>query len=216
VSRHDYFTAHEVEGAFRCCETDPEDDAAAAGRLPGIYAWTDEDVRRIRVVLRKLTALRIRNEEDAEDLVQETLLTATANLPLYSLRKGLLVWCMGVLRKKVGNYYRKTNRFTSLDDSRALVWKMCQEQIRAPAPEAGLRLTELQILVGRILSDFPLEERRATELYLAGLSTCDIAKLLYPERYQNVVNRIFRGRKKLARRLAKCGYAPSPRRYETP
>jgi RNA polymerase sigma factor (sigma-70 family) len=162
-------------------------------------------------VLCKLTALRIRNEEDAEDLVQETLLTATTNLPACSLRKGLLVWCMGVLRKKVGNYYRRANRYTPLDNCRAVLWKLCVEQIRTPAPEAGLRVTELRTLVQRILSGFPVEERQATELYLSGLSTCEIAQLLHPERYQNVVNRIFRGRKRLARKLAKYGYAPARR-----
>ena len=211
MSRHDYFAANELEGYPRCCETAPVDDSSGRGCLPGIYAWTDKDVERIRLVLCKLTALRIRNEEDAEDLVQETLLTATANLPAFPLRKGLLVWCMGVLRKKVGNYYRRTNRFTPLDNCRAVLMKLCVEQIRAPAPEAGLRLTELQILVEQILSDFPLEERRAVELHLAGLSTCEIAQRLHPERYQNVVNRVFRGRRRLARKLAKYGYAP-PRR----
>jgi RNA polymerase sigma factor (sigma-70 family) len=216
VSCHQYFAANEAEELCRFCETTPCDDATGADCMPGICAWTDEDVVRIRIVLRKLTALRIRNEEDAEDLVQETLLTATANFPGYALHKGLLVWCMGVLRKKVGNYYRKMNRFTSLDDCGALAWRLCLREIRAPAPEARLRLTELQLLVERILSGFPAEERQPMQLYLAGLSTCEIAQLLYPERYQNVVNRIFRGRKKLARRLAKYGYAPPGWRGETP
>jgi RNA polymerase sigma factor (sigma-70 family) len=215
VPHHYYFAANQAEELCRFCETASRDDSTGADCLPGMCAWTDEEVVRIRVVLRKLTALRIRNEEDAEDLVQETLLTATANFPGYALHKGLLVWCMGVLRKKVGNYYRKMNRFTSLDGCEALAWRLCLREIRDPAPEAGLRLTELQLLVDRILSDFPAEERQPMQLFLAGLSTCEIAQLLYPERYQNVVNRIFRGRKKLARRLAKYGYAPPGWRGET-
>lgn len=208
MSRHYYFAVNEAEELCRFCETVPGGDSAGADSMPGICAWTDQDIERIRTVLCKLTALRIRNEEDAEDLVQETLLTATANFPGCALQKGLLVWCMGVLRKKVGNYYRKMNRFISLDDCGALAWRLCLNEVQAPAPEAELRLAELQILVERILSGFPADERRPTELYLSGLSTCEIAQMLYPERYQNVVNRIFRGRKKLARRLAKYGFAP--------
>ena len=46
------------------------------------------------------------------------------------------------------------------------------------------------------------------ELLLAGLEPGEIVKRLHPERYQNVINRLHRGRKKLAKELAKYGYGP--------
>ncbi len=176
--------------------------------LPRIRAWTDEEVRSIRIVLQRLTALRIRNDDDAEDLVQETLLTATEKLPDCSLHKGLLVWCMGVLRKKVGNYYRKANRYTSLRDCEALVREHRRRGAPTQSPETTLRERELFTLVDEILARFPRQERQPMELFLAGLPAWEIAQLLYPERYQNVLNRIYRGRRKLARQLARYGYAP--------
>jgi hypothetical protein len=46
------------------------------------------------------------------------------------------------------------------------------------------------------------------ELLLAGLEPGEIVRHLHPERYQNVINRLHRGRKKLAKELAKYGYGP--------
>jgi hypothetical protein len=44
---------------------------------------------------------------------------------------------------------------------------------------------------------------------IAGFNAGEIARQLHPERYQNVINSLYRGRKKLARALAKYGYAPN-------
>jgi hypothetical protein len=43
---------------------------------------------------------------------------------------------------------------------------------------------------------------------IAGHDSGEIVKQLHPERYQNVINRIYRGRKKIAKELAKFGYGP--------
>ena len=44
---------------------------------------------------------------------------------------------------------------------------------------------------------------------VSGLNAGEIARLLSPEPYQNVMNRLYRGRKKLARELIKCGFRPN-------
>jgi RNA polymerase sigma factor (sigma-70 family) len=167
--------------------------------------WTDDEIKAIRAVLRKLTAVRIFNSTDAEDLVQETLLTMITNPPRTVLEKGLLAWGLGILRKKVGNYYRKAQRYTSLDvqDARE---PPC---ICGPSPETNLCHVELQSIVEDILSQLPLPQRQALELQIDGFNSGEIAKLLHPERYQNVINSLYRGRKKLAKELAKYGYAPN-------
>ena len=46
------------------------------------------------------------------------------------------------------------------------------------------------------------------ELLIGGLNPGEIVNQLHPERYQNVINRLHRGRKKLAQELAKYGYGP--------
>ena len=83
---------------------------------PDLPEWTEEEIAAIRVVLQKLSTIRIMNSNDAEDLVQETLLTLIAKCPKTTLEKGPLVWSMGIFRKKVGNYYRKVQRYTALGD----------------------------------------------------------------------------------------------------
>jgi DNA-directed RNA polymerase specialized sigma24 family protein len=72
--------------------------------------------------------------------------------------------------------------------------------------EAMIHQAELRQLVDIILQNFPLPERAVLLLMFDGLSTIEIAELLYPERYQNVVNRLHRGRKRLCKELRKYGY----------
>jgi len=124
------------------------------------------------------------------------------------LRKGLLVWGMGILRKKVGNYYRKTRRYTSLDGD-ALNREIIERAQIKPMAESTIHQAELRHLVDSILQDFPLPERAVLLLMFDGLSTIEIADLLYPERYQNIVNRLHRGRKRLYKELRKYGYVRS-------
>jgi RNA polymerase sigma factor (sigma-70 family) len=166
--------------------------------------WTEEELARIRLVLRKLTALRIGNREDAEDLVQETLLTMVRKAQEIDPEKGMLIWAMGILRKKVGNYYRRAQRFTSLDP-RVRHEVRCSSIV--PSPESSLHHTELLTMIDGILMKLSPREREAIDLYLAGRQTSEIVSLLHPERYQNIVNRLHRGRKKLAKELARYGYA---------
>ena len=161
----------------------------------------------MRVVLRKLTALRIQNEQDAEDLVQETFLTMTVKYPTGNLEKGLLVWSMGILRKKVGNYYRKVQRFEPLDRHSFRIAGGRRGDRTLYSPESRLRHRELRSLVERVVGRFPPRERQVLELCMAGLATHEIVQRLQPESYQNIINWIYRGRRRLARELAKYGYS---------
>jgi len=165
--------------------------------------WTESELAQIRLVLRKLTAQRVDNPEDAEDLVQETLLTMIRKAPEIDIEKGMLIWAMGILRKKVGNYYRRAQRFNLLDPQ----IRHALGGVKMPSPESSLHHAELQEMIDGVLDTFPPSERDPIDLYLAGRQTSEIVSLLHPERYQNVVNRLHRGRKKLARALARRGYA---------
>jgi RNA polymerase sigma factor (sigma-70 family) len=178
----------------------------AAG--PEHSKWTEDEIAAIRRVLLRLTALRILNPTDAEDLVQDTLLTMLTKYPGSELEKGLLVWSMGILRKKVGNYYRKTQRFSYFSEQDSYDPKLTRELSAMPSPEAKVFHEELQDLVKETLAQLPFDQRQPIELLIAGLNSGEIVKQLYPERYQNVMNRIHRGRKKLAKELAKYGYGP--------
>jgi len=171
--------------------------------------WTEDEIAAIRTVLHKLTAIRVLNPTDAEDLVQDTLVTMLTKYPECELEKGLLVWSMGILRKKVGNYYRKAQRFTTFSEQESCTQQAIREFTDSESPEAKLFHQELQQIVNETLEQFPTSQRQAIELLMTGLDSGEIVKQLHPERYQNVINRIHRGRKKLAKELAKYGYGPS-------
>ena len=168
------------------------------------FEWTNDEFAAIRAVLKRLTAIRIINSNDAEDLVQETLLTMITKHPGEALEKGPLVWSLGILRKKVGNYYRKVQRYASLNEEDS-----CGRPLKnAASPEARMCHEELQTIVDEVISQLPSCQRRALELMIEGFNAGEIVKELHPERYQTVINRLYRGRKKLAKELAKYGYRP--------
>jgi len=171
----------------------------------GSTNWTDDEIASIRAVLQKMTAVRILNTTDAEDLVQETLLTMVSKLPETALEKGPLVWSLGILRRKVGNYYRKTQRYTPLNERNAET----RQLRRSVSPEASLLLEEMERIVQDVLSRLPQSQQRALDLMLAGFSSGEIARLLHPERYQNVMNNLYRGRKKIVQELARHGFLPA-------
>lgn len=175
--------------------------------LPELGDWPPEELDRIWKVFRKLTALRIENSDDAEDIVQDAFLTMTEKCGEIELRKGLLIWGMGILRKKVGNYYRKARRHASLDGD-ALTRVIIERAQVKPMAESTIHRAELRELVDSILENFPLPERAVLSLMFDGLSTIEIADRLYPERYQNIVNRLHRGRKRLCKELRRYGYVP--------
>lgn len=171
---------------------------------PAPFEWTDDEIESIRIALKRLTSIRVMNPNDVEDLVQETLLTMISRHPGAELEKGLLVWSMGILRRKLGNYYRKVQRYAPLSEHKASVG----HTMPIPAPDRKVFREELERLVKEVLTQIPPFQRQALELMLSGLSAREIAEELSPVRYQNVINRLHRGRKKLAEALAKHGYGP--------
>jgi RNA polymerase sigma factor (sigma-70 family) len=179
------------------------------GSTPEPAEWTDNEITAIRTVLHKLTSLRIMNCNDAEDLVQDTLLTMIKKNPGSDLEKGLLVWSMGILRKKVGNYYRRVQRFTSLNDKKVPSLELSKRTTLASSPEIKVFHDELQDILDENLPLLPVAQRQAMELLLSGLDSGEVVRELHPEHYQNVINRIYRGRKRLAKVLASYGYGPN-------
>jgi RNA polymerase sigma factor (sigma-70 family) len=175
---------------------------------PKLGDWSDQEIASIRNVLHRLTALRVTNAEDAEDLVQDTLLTMAMKCPEIELEKGLLIWSMGILRKKVGNYYRKAQRNAAINDNRSSALEYAPSNPSATSPEIKLRQEELCVLIYRVLATLPESHRQALELLLAGMQANEIVELLSPDHYQNAINWLYRGRRKLARELARYGYGP--------
>jgi hypothetical protein len=80
--------------------------------------------------------------------------------------------------------------------------------LAAQSPEAKVEYAELRLLIGKILTGLTQTEQQAIGMLLAGMAPSRIVERLHPERYQNVINRLYRGRHKLQRELSKYGYGP--------
>jgi RNA polymerase sigma factor (sigma-70 family) len=172
------------------------------------HEWTDEEIEAVRTILQRLTATRVMNANDAEDLVQDTLLTMITKHPEIPLEKGLLIWSMGILRKKVGNYYRRVQRYASRNAEEGSTHPWIPQSPLTYSPEFKVFHEELKGIVDDTLEQLPASQRQAMELLIAGHDPGEIVKQLHPERYQNVINRLHRGRLRLAKELAKYGYGP--------
>jgi RNA polymerase sigma factor (sigma-70 family) len=168
----------------------------------------EDEIADVRRALQRISRNRIPNPSDAEDLVQETLLTMISREPAEELKKGLLVWCQGILRNKVGNYYRKARRHVSLKEGSPGRRQMQLFPLDGPTPEITAWHMEMRSIIEEKIRELSPDTRRVMELMVSGLNAGEIARLLSPEPYQNVMNRLYRGRKKLARELIKCGFGP--------
>jgi len=206
------FNPFELEGfpltIFNCFS--PETASSFAYEDMAVYktepsVWTDEEISTIRRILHELTATRILNSNDAEDIVQDTLLTMVSKRSQVVLEKGPLAWGMGILRNKVGNYYRKDRR-RSIYQKTDMRVKSALPNTKSVSPEMELRCRELQKIIDSALAKLPNTQRQAMELLIAGLNPSEIVSYLEPERYQSIINRLYRGRREIVRELARYGY----------
>jgi RNA polymerase sigma factor (sigma-70 family) len=183
------------------------DDPPVLLQYPALTSPDDYEWERVGVALRRISRLRVRNRQDAEDLVQDTFLTMVAKRHDVELEKGLLVWGLGILRNKIGNYYRRRRHEVPWGSVSSPQHRHLEGWGRGSCPEAGVLRIELATLVQSLLEELSPDERIAVELLLQGLRVRDIAFCLRPQTYQNIANRLCRGRRKIAGRLAKMGYA---------
>lgn len=119
------------------------------------------------------------NRVVAEDVVQDTFLTALERLASFDGRSSLHAWLCGIARNKIRSERRKL-RPLPLEDVLAEADPEIEAILlsieRTPLPESVLELAETKELVGAALSSLPLEYRQALlQKYVEELSTAEIA-----------------------------------------
>ncbi len=62
---------------------------------------------------------RVRNEATAEDLVQETLLSAIQSVDNFEEKSSEKTWLCGILKHKIIDFYRKSSREVELTEEEA-------------------------------------------------------------------------------------------------
>ncbi len=68
------------------------------------------DLTKLREIFLALAKRRVRDEQDAEEIVQDALMTVVEKSASQTFEKSFLQWAFGVLRNKIGNYYQQRER----------------------------------------------------------------------------------------------------------
>lgn len=68
------------------------------------------DLKKLREIFLSIAKRRVRNEHDAEELVQDALATVVEKFNAQTFEKSFMQWAFGVLRNKIGNYYQLRSR----------------------------------------------------------------------------------------------------------
>jgi len=178
------------------------------GSRTGFLKLNEDELTAIRKSLQKITRRRILDIADAEDIVQDTLLAMIMSNPGGELKKGMHAWSRGILRNKVGNYYRKSQRHTSLGERDYGICISVPDPTVVATQEITLSNKEMKKIIEKKLEEFTPEVRKVMELLISGFKAGEIVDQLHPEPYQKIINRLYRGRKKLARELLRCGFGP--------
>jgi RNA polymerase sigma-70 factor (ECF subfamily) len=92
----------------------------------------------------------VRQREEAEDLVQDTWMSALRTVPSFEGRSSLRTWLVSILRRRIADRFRRARPVEALEEERqAADWVAPEEQIDAfeaasIATRAMNELTELE------------------------------------------------------------------------
>lgn len=133
--------------------------------------------------------------DDGADLISQTFLACVEGRDRIE-GDNVRAYLFAVARRRLADHFRKSRRVTAIDLSE------CSLTDLRTGPATELARRELSALLGRALSQIPLDDQIALELmYFEGLTTASIAVVL--EIGENTVrSRLARARDKLRRVLA--------------
>ena len=150
----------------------------------------EENVMKLSGSLSSFAYSLTNNKQDAEDLVQDTLLKLLGNAENYAEQGNFKGWAFTVMRNIFINNYRKMQNYKTVDNE-----VMPLENIAVyttSTPDALMNAKE----IGRVINTFPEELRKPFKMYVAGYAYQEIAdKMNIP--LGTVKSRIHTARKKL-------------------
>lgn len=127
----------------------------------------------------RFAVLRLRDQDAAEDLVQNSLIAAVRNLGSWRGEATLFTWLCTICRREISAWEKRTSRrvIVSLaEDDPGLRAALESIGAAAEAPDAGLARADTGRIVQLVLDHLPPRYSRALEWkYLEELSVDDIA-----------------------------------------
>ena len=193
-------------------ELDQTEDVELIGRvLAGEQAAYEVLMDRYSSLVVGFLYGRTRCESDAEDLAQEILLKAHANLAKLRDRRRFGPWLMRIARSRLHDYYRAVQRQPRLlpgEDDLLAEQSLTQAREPSPDPSRKAQLTEVKQLVFNAIAQ--MDEKYRVVLYLRLVdeeSPAAIAQRL-GTRENTIRLRIYRALKLLRKALKKQGIGP--------
>jgi RNA polymerase sigma-70 factor, ECF subfamily len=104
----------------------------------------------------------VRQREEAEDLVQDTWMSALRTVPSFEGRSSLRTWLVSILRRRIADRFRRARPIEPLEEER--------HAAEPAAPENRLDAYEAATIAAHAMSDLTDLERRAVTL-------CDVQDL---------------------------------------
>ena len=199
--------------AFKCMQTIVSGAAiialfytAAGNRIMSDNLPPHIDLTKLREIFLALAKRRVRDEQDAEEIVQDALMTVVEKTPSQTFEKSFLQWAFGVLRNKIGNYYQQRER---RHRTTAEITEDTQRTLRSDLPDPLAMSTEAELRgkIQRSWRQLGGQCRRLLWMLYAGYSREEIFAE-FPQYHFKVVNtKIFRCRNYLRRLLRQEGYS---------
>lgn len=131
------------------------------------------ELARWRPQLLAFALRRLRNREQAEDAVQETLVAALEGLERYAGESALSTWLFGILKHKIMDVYRRVPMEETLD--------ACEEELvhEGPGPEQACASLGALALLDRSLGFLPRKAAHAFVLReVMGMDTLEVCEAL--------------------------------------
>ena len=130
----------------------------------------------------RFAVLRVRDQDAAEDIVQDSLIAAVRTLGSWRGEASLFTWLCTICRREIFAWEKRTSRRAIVaiaDDDPGLRAALESIGAAADAPDAGLAREDTGRLVQLVLDHLPPRYSRALEWkYLEDLSVDDIAARL--------------------------------------
>jgi RNA polymerase sigma-70 factor (ECF subfamily) len=143
--------------------------------------------RLFEFILRKVS-----EKKDAEEILQDTFLSAMDSLALFSGKSKLLTFLCGIAKHEISDYYKK-KRIKAIVFSRFESWQFLVD--KSLRPDEQLMKKELKLKIEKVLRMILPKYKRLIKLkYIEGFSIKEIANNLKISE-KSVESALFRARK---------------------
>jgi RNA polymerase sigma-70 factor (ECF subfamily) len=124
--------------------------------------------------LKKYVFKKVSNQEEAEEIFQDVLVSASDSLSLFKGKSSFFTWLCGIANHEIADFYRKKKIKTILFSHFPFLETLASEALN---PDEKLEKEELRKEVRKVLAALSEGYREVLRLkYLEGLSMAEIAK----------------------------------------